>query len=179
MPLNISIFKETIILISGPIFQFIAYYVLLKVIPDYQETIELYHYSILIFNLLPIYPLDGGKLMNLFFSLKLSFKKSIYLEIFISYITVLIIIIINKDNITINLIVIILFLIYKITSEYKKIDLIYNKFLLERYLYKFKFNKSIIIKDIKDFHRNKRHLIKQKNKYYLENEILDKIYKKS
>lgn len=179
MSLNISLFKEFIILISGPIFQFIAYFILIFIMPDYYETITLYHYSILVFNLLPIYPFDGGKLINLFFSLKLSFRNSLYLEIFISYITILFLLFINKDNININIVIIIIFLIYKVTSEYKKINLVYNKFLLERYLHKYRFNKSIMIKDVKNFHRNKRHILKKNHNYYLEREILEKFYKKS
>ncbi len=179
MSLNISLFKEFIILISGPIFQFIAYFILIFIMPDYYEAITLYHYSILVFNLLPIYPFDGGKIINLFFSLKLSFRNSLYLEIFISYITILFLLFINKDNININIVIIIIFLIYKVTSEYKKINLVYNKFLLERYLHKYRFNKSIMIKDIKNFHRNKRHILKKCHDYYLEREILEKIFKKS
>lgn len=177
MPLNTPIHKELIILIMGPLFQFLAYFILLQILPNNKDIINLYHYSILIFNLLPIYPLDGGKLLNLFFSLKFPLKRSLYLEIFISYIMVLLIILINKENININLIIIIIFLFYKITKEYKQIELLYNKFLLERYLYKYNFSKSVIIKDINDFHRNKRHLLKLNDNYYLENEILQKIYK--
>lgn len=177
MPLNTSIIKEIIILIMGPVFQVLAYFILLKIMPDQIESIKLYHYSILIFNLLPVYPLDGGKLVNLFFSLKFSFKNSFYLEIFISYLMVFLLIIVNRENININLVIIVIFLLYKITKEYKQIELFYNKFLLERYINKYNFKHSIIINNINKFHRNKRHLLKTSNKYYLEEEILKKIYK--
>ena len=177
MPLNTSIIKEIIILIMGPVFQVLAYFILLKIMPDQIESIKLYHYSILIFNLLPVYPLDGGKLVNLFFSLKFSFKNSFYLEILISYLMVFLLVIVNRENININLVIIVIFLLYKITKEYKQIELFYNKFLLERYINKYNFKHSIIINNINKFHRNKRHLLKTANKYYLEEEILKKIYK--
>lgn len=177
MPLNTSIIKEIIILIMGPVFQGLAYFILLKIMPDQIESIKLYHYSILIFNLLPVYPLDGGKLVNLFFSLKFSFKNSFYLEILISYLMVFLLILVNRENININLVIIVIFLLYKITKEYKQIELFYNKFLLERYINKYNFKHSIIINNINKFHRNKRHLLKTANKYYLEEEILKKIYK--
>lgn len=177
MPLNTPIYKELMILLMGPLFQFLAYFIILQLFPDNKDIINLYHYSILIFNLLPIYPLDGGKLLNLFFSLKFPLKRSLYMEIFISYLMVLIIILINKENININLIIITIFLLYKITKEYKQVELLYNKFLLERYLYKYNFSKSVIIQNINNFHKNKRHLLKLNDKYYLENEILQKIYK--
>ncbi len=56
LPLNYSILKEFIILVNGPIFQEICKIVLIIIFPRYQEMIIIYHYSILLFNLLPIYP---------------------------------------------------------------------------------------------------------------------------
>lgn len=45
----------------------------------------------------------------------------------------------NCKHIYINLIIIIIFLVYKVAKEQVKIPEIYNKFLLERYLKKYKF----------------------------------------
>ena len=116
----------------GPVFQVLAYFILLKIMPDQIESIKLYHYSILIFNLLPVYPLDGGKLVNLFFSLKFSFKNSFYLEILISYLIVFLLVIVNRENININLLIIVIFLLYKITKEYidvSKLNIDENNFI--------------------------------------------------
>ena len=88
MDQNISLLKEFLILIFGPIFQIFAYLLLKRLLPQYENIIIVYHYSILIFNLLPIYPLDGGKLVNLFLSSVFSFKISYYLSIAISYLFV-------------------------------------------------------------------------------------------
>ena len=179
MQLNIEIIKEFLILIMGPIFQIISYLVLLKIIPENEEVIKVYHYGILFFNLLPIYPLDGGKLLNIVLSLIIPYKKSYRSTLIISYFMVLLIFLLNKDNITINLIIVILFLIYKITKEYKNIEYLYQRFILERYLNKYNLKKSVIINNINNFYRNKRHLIKVEDKYFLEKEILNKIYKKN
>ncbi len=178
MPLNISLLKEFLILISGPLFQFIAYYLLLKCWPRYEKLINTYHYSILLFNLLPIYPLDGGKLVNLILSTELSFKVSLKTTIVISYIMIATLVIINYSNIHLNLIIMTIFLVYKLVLEQKKIDYLYNKFLLERYLNKYKFKRSKIIHSEDDFFRNCRHLIKEKDKYYLEDEFLTQKYQK-
>ena len=62
--------------------------------------------------------------------------------------------------------------------EYRRVNYLYEKFLLERYLKKYKFKKSIVVDDIKKFRRDRRHLVKQNDVYYLENEILQKKYKK-
>ena len=178
MPLNIPIFKEFLVVLMGPIFQCLAYLILIYLLPSYREEITFYHYNILIFNLLPIYPLDGGKIINLLLSIYLSFKMSFKITIIISYIMVILLIIINLRNININILLIISFLLYKINIESKQINLYYNKLLLERYLNKPRFSKSIIIDSINKFHRNKYHLIKIADSYYLEEELLAKYYKK-
>lgn len=176
MDLNISINKELLILINGPIFQFIAYFILLKIIPDKKDIITIYHYSILSFNLLPIYPLDGGKLLKLLFNKIISYKYSLKIIINLSYIVLIIIFIISKKNI--NLFIMVSLLLILITKEKNKIDYIYNKYLLERYLNNYKFKHTKIINNINNLYRDKSHLIYKDNHYYLEKEYLEKIYRK-
>ena len=90
MPLNTKNTIEFLILIAGPLFQNIAYFILIYLFPYDKELILIYHISLLVFNLLPIYPLDGGKLVNILLSSKLSFKKSLSVTLIISYLTVFI-----------------------------------------------------------------------------------------
>jgi len=176
MDLNISIKKELLILINGPLFQYLAYLILLIIMPNRKEIINIYHYSILSFNLLPIYPLDGGKLLKLLFNKIFSYKYSLKLIINLSYLVLLIILIISKKNI--NLFVMTSLLLILITKEKNKINYIYNKYLLERYLNNYKFKNTKIISDINNLYRDNKHIIKQDNIYYLEKEYLEKIYKK-
>ena len=138
--------------------------------------INIYHYGILFFNLLPIYPLDGGKLTQLILSLFLPYKKSLQTSILISYIVILIYIIVNITSIKINGVIISIFLIHKVYIEQNKVCFIYEKFLLERYLNNYKFKQSKIIVDEKSFYKNKRHLIRKENKYLLEKEYLTQKY---
>lgn len=160
--------------------QCVAYFIIINIgyMQSYSSIIKIYHYGILIFNLLPIYPLDGGKLVNIILSYKFTYKKSLILSLAISYITVLLLFIINKNNITLNIIIIVVFLIYKITYEYKRVNYIYEKFLLERYLKNYHFKDRIVINNINKLYRNKKHIIKINNKYYTEKELLQKKYKK-
>lgn len=179
LPLNASYFKELLILISGPIAQVLANLFLQLLLPKYHQLISLYHYGILIFNLLPIYPLDGGKLLQLFLSSILPYKQSLKISILISYITIIILTIINISNLKLNIIVMLLFLLVKVYSEQNKINYIYEKFILERYLNNYNFKNSKLINSSKDFYKNNRHIIKEKDYYYLEKDYLIKKYQKN
>ena len=176
MDLNISINKELLILINGPLFQHLAYLLLLILLPKYKGLINTYHYSILIFNLLPIYPLDGGKLVKLILNKVISYKNSLKLIIYSSYLITIILFITNKKNISIFIMISLLLIL--ITKEKNKIDYIYNKYLLERYLNNYNFKSNKIINNINKLYRDKKHLIYKNNKYILEKDYLNKMYNK-
>ena len=175
MLLNDYIWKELLILLAGPLTQNIAYIILINIFYRDREVILIYHLSILIFNLLPIYPLDGGRIVNLLFNIFIPYKKSLQLIVKISYITTLIIFIIQK-NITINIIIMLLFLLIIIHKEEGKINFIYNKFLLERVMNNYNFKRRKMINNITNFYRNRTHLIKENGKVYEEKEYLTKKY---
>ena len=177
MPINIAKKKEFLILVMGPLFQILAYHILLLLSPMYKDTISFYHYNILFFNLLPIYPLDGGKIINILISEFIPFKKSLKISIIISYITSLILFI-KLDKKYLNIIIMEVLLVVLITKEYKKIDYVYNKFMLERYLKPYKFKKANIINNINNMYRDQRHLLEKEGKYYTESEFLLKKIKK-
>lgn len=176
MDLNIHPLKELIILLFGPLFQNIAF--LLLIIFFNEELVLKYHLGILLFNLLPIYPLDGGKLLDLLFELFIPYKKALQYSIYISYILVIIIYI--KDlSIKLDILITIVLLLLLVIKEHKKINYKYNKFKLERYLNEYKFKQSRIISNENDLYRNKRHLFKINGRYYLEKEYFSKKIKKN
>ena len=180
MDLNESILKEFIILVMGPVVQCITYFILIRIsfFSNYISIIKNIHYSILIFNLLPIYPLDGGRLLNLLFNLKFSFKRSILLSIYFSYIIIFILIMIEFPNILkINILLIIILLLYKVTLEYRKKNYYVEKFLLERYINNYNFRHIKGVKNIDQFMKGYRHYIKKDNYYYTEKDILSKKFK--
>lgn len=176
MDLNIHPFKELIILLFGPIFQFIAY--MLLILFFNKSLVLKYHLGILLFNLLPIYPLDGGRLLDLFFENFISYKKALKLSIFISYIIV-IIIFIKSNSLKLDILITIILLLLLVRKEHKKINYKYHKFKLERYLKDYRFKKSRIITNENDLYRNTRHLLKINDKYYWEKEYLSKKVKKN
>ena len=177
MSLNISLKKEFLILIAGPLSQEITKNILLVLLPRYESIIIAYHYGILFFNLLPIYPLDGGKLVNLLLAIFLPLKKSFTMSIYIGYLTLILLFLININNLNLNIIIIILFLIYKLIYENNRLNYLYQKFLLERCLNNYEFKDTKIINTKDQFYRNKKHLLKIGDRYYYEKDFLYKIYK--
>lgn len=169
-PINIPLKNELLILIMGPIFQIIGYFIL----KNFYTNIYLYHYTLLIFNLLPIYPLDGGKILNIICGYIFNYLKSLYITFIISIIFMIIVIIYNTYNFNLNLILMIFIMFIKLLNIYKKRYYYYNRFLLERYLYNYNFKKLKIINNDKCFFRDRKHIINfQEEKRYLK-----KLFKK-
>ncbi len=163
-PLNIPLMKELLILIMGPIFQIVGYLIL----KNYYD-IKIYHYTLLIFNLLPIYPLDGGKILNIMLGYTYNYLKSFYITYVISIIFLIILFIYNINHFNLNLLLMIILMFKKLIDTYKKRFLYYHKFLLERYLYNYNYHKIKLIDNKNNFYRDRYHYINyQKEKDYLK-----------
>jgi len=161
--INRPLFEEFIILIMGPIFQ-IVFSLFLKDVS--------YSLSILMFNLLPIYPLDGSKLLNIILNKFTSFKRSHLITIYVSFLTIFFVII--KLKFDLIFIFIFSFLLYRVFNEIYEHEYIFNRFLLERYMNKYNFKREKTINSLNKMKRDYRHVIKYKNKYITEKEYLKK-----
>lgn len=90
---NYSFFKQLVVLIAGPLSYFISF-AILKLLYRY-DVLSIYGYEegilannfILLFNLLPIYPLDGAKILELIMSKFLSEYKLRIFRILVSILT--------------------------------------------------------------------------------------------
>lgn len=174
--LNKPKIEELLIMIMGPIFQ-IIYFFLLKGILNINELILFrnYHYSILLFNLLPIYPLDGGKLLNIIFNYFNSFRGSFKLTIIVSYILFFLgiwLFFYNSGSVSLSFLMVIIMLMCKLTEEAKKEKFYFNKFLLERHLNNYKFHKVKVIKGINAMSRDYKHVFFSNGKMHSEKEEL-------
>lgn len=167
---NSPLKKELFVLLGGPLFQIIAYLLLRSFI--HYDYLIIYHYTLLIFNLLPIYPLDGGKLLNIFLNYFFNYQRSFYISYYISLIILILLIGYSIYIKNYNLIMIIIILIIKLIKHIKEFDYVYNKFLLERYLYQFKFKNIKCISNEKAFYRDNNHIIKMEK----EEKFLDKYF---
>lgn len=168
--------EELLIMIMGPIFQIIYY----LIINDFLTTSEFelfrsYHYSILLFNLLPIYPLDGGKLLNIICNYFLSFRDSFRFTLVLSYLIFFIgvfFLLYKKICFSLSFVMILVMIICKLTEESKKEKYYFNKFLLERYLNPYKFSKIKVINRLIDMKRDYKHVFFYKGKTHSEKEEL-------
>ena len=140
IPINTLIIKELFVAISGILFQTIYYLIIYYL---YKNNIirtyifNLYKtYSILLFNILPIHPLDGSKILNLILSKFLPYKLTNKLNIIISITTIIILIRINYYSFNYTTILIITVIVDNLIKYYQNINYLFNRFLLERYLYK-------------------------------------------
>lgn len=182
-PINTSIKKELSIAISGILFQSIYYLIITilynkGIIRDYiYNLFTMYNNNILIFNLLPIHPLDGSKILNLLLSTILPFNLSNKLNIIISIITLILLITINYYKFNYTTILIVGIIIDNLIKYHKQLKYIFNKFLLERYIYKITYNKTKKISKINQMYKEKYHILKENNTYITEKQALSKKFK--
>ncbi len=160
--LNLNIYKEILLLIMGPITQILFVALLLILyrleIISTLSYIKFYNINMLLlkFNLLPILPLDGGKLINNLLDLIISYDLSHTISIIISFISLpLLFTFDNKLLIIILFIFLLLNLLNEISIHKYRLELL----LLERKYKKFNFKKTIKISNTKNIMRNKNYVI--------------------
>lgn len=138
---NRPIREEALVTIAGPFQHIIIYLVLfflawIDVGPaSVLELIFYYNTVILVFNLLPIWPLDGGKLLFLGLSAFSPYKKAYHSVIIFSMIVCVLILIIQflLFPFTLSAFFIMIFLFMENRSEWKKRYYVFIRFLLKRY----------------------------------------------
>ena len=168
--LNLPIYKEVLFLVMGPLSQ-ILFVLLIKFLYllGYVnaltfDKIIIINKFLLTFNLLPILPLDGGKLVNNVLDYFIPYKLSHKITIIISLVFIPFIFILNNKLLGI---VLIIFLLYKIYIEINNNKHKLNKLLLERKLKLYKFKKLKRINTLEEVKRNENfYIIKNNKKIY-------------
>jgi stage IV sporulation protein FB len=133
--------EEAIVVLAGPfqhVWMVAAAYLLFSLswLPnELFQTFLYYNLMIFIFNLFPIWPLDGGKLVFLFFSFKKAFPEAHRLALMISFLSLgcFAIFILIAAPMHINVWIVIAFLFFSLYHEWKQRRYIFMRFLLERY----------------------------------------------
>lgn len=176
--INERIYKDFLISIGGILFQIISLIIIYNLNKYYlidNNTYNLfkeYNLYIIIFNLIPLIPLDGNKILKIILSKFLPYKITLKITNIIGIITLIIFIIINI-KLKINDLTIIIFLIIKIIEQIKNTKYILNKFYLERIIYDNYYDGIINNKkEIKDIRINKYYYFLKNNKYINEKEYI-------
>lgn len=138
---NKSIYEETFVTIAGPLQHVLIYGILFifsagHVFP--ASLIKLmYHYNtiILIFNLLPIWPLDGGKLLFIGLSTRLPYRKAYEVSLITSMILSILILtlFLLLYPFTLSAFLMMLFLFMESYQDWKRRQYVFIRFLLNRY----------------------------------------------
>ena len=182
--INTNINNDIVVAITGLLFQTLYFLVVLflyknNIIRDYiYNLFYLYHKSMLIFNLFPIIPLDGSKLINLILSKYFSFNIANKLTIIISFISIILFLFCNIFDKNYSMIMVIGILLNNIYKFYKELSYIYNRFLLERYLYNFNYSKYKVVDNKDKMYKNKMHYFRKKSKIIEEKEYLKSFFQK-
>lgn len=133
--------EEAIVILAGPlqhVWMIGAAYWLYSMNMISSEHFSLFfsfNLMVLLFNLLPIWPLDGGKLLFLLFSYLKSFPEAHRLTLNLSLVWLLLLAgytLLTMPN-NINMWIILAFLSFSLYHEWKQQRFVFMRFLLERY----------------------------------------------
>lgn len=170
---NVPIKEELLVLVMGPIFQIVFFYIIINIIPTrYIDILKNYHLFILGFNLLPIYPLDGGRLLGLVLQEITAFRKSLRICITISYFIIIVLCGYFIYDFSLFFLLVLALTLLKVFDTSKEEPYLFEKFLLERRLYNFTFKKRKVIKNKEDMKRDTKHFIKSGKDYIEEKDFL-------
>lgn len=176
--------EEFLIAISGFLFQVLLFFITnilgeLYILDLHTlYLINKYNLSILFFNMLPVYPLDGSKIVYILINKYLPYKKSLKIIIIISIIFILLFYgyFLITNRLELSYIILISFILSKIIKYKKDIPYLFNKLLFERYVYPITTNKYnyIMGNNINLFKRQKKNIFKINKHYIKESVILSK-----
>ena len=164
--LSTNIYEDLLISIGGIFTQSILFYL------TSNELLLYYNKLIIIFNLLPICPLDGYKIIKLLLELIMPYKKTFVFVFGVSIIIIILVVLLNIELIYSNILMF-SFLIYSTFKEYSYTKYYMNRFYIERMMKLYKFKSIININKKEEMYKNKTNIIKgQREDIYLRNEYL-------
>ncbi len=181
--INCPFLKDLLINISGILFQLILLLIFTILINysfityhTYNIFIK-YNTLIIIFNVLPIYPLDGIEFINIILNKFTTFKKSYLLTMYISIVALTLFIYNYKFNL--NNYMIITFFFFKLIELIKNKKFVFNKFLLERHLNNYKYKKvnNVVGTNLNKLKKNEFFYFWDNNKFKSEKEVLNEKFK--
>ncbi len=153
--------EEVLVTIAGPMQNVVIYMILyvlsnLNLVP--ASIIELawyYNTAIIMFNLLPIWPLDGGKLLFLFLASYLPYKKAYHTTIISSMIITVLLLLLQLIffPFTLSTFLLMIFLFSENRSDWKQRYYVFIRFLLKRY------EGNAVVKIVQPIHVSNNHVL--------------------
>lgn len=176
--INCPIKEELLVLIMGPITQCVFYMIFKNFLTtSYQiKLLTIIHYNILVFNLLPIYPLDGGRIIEVLLCYFIAYQDSYKVTFIISYLSLTVIFLFFLIYPNTYFLLMFILILLRLIKERENIKYYYERFLLERYLKRLVYKKRKIVKTEKKFKREYSHIIKRGNWYQDEESYLKDKY---
>lgn len=176
-----AILEDMLIAVGGIFFQTILGFILI-ILYKYgyldNETfrfVNVYNITILTFNLIPIAPLDGSKIVKLISEVFIPYRFTFIFSFCLSVIALIMIVLYDLD-LFLNNIFVFAFLMFMIIEEVQSCKYMFNRFLLERLHYEF----SYPIKNISShryMYKNRTHNIRGVyEKEYLKHLFTSKIH---
>lgn len=175
--LNSPLNKDLIVFLGGFLFQILLLLVIsvffkLNLVSETMfNLVNKYNRFIFLFNIIPIIPLDGYLILNNCFNKFFSYYKCLWISLAFSVLSLGLFLFFYHNNF-----VIVSFLLFNVINYLKNIELLYNRFILERYLYNFPYSKISYYNnvDLKKLKRERLCYFMSKNTYLSEKNILAK-----
>lgn len=159
MLINTNSMKVLIISLGGVLSQLLLWIIIyifykLSIINCYYYDIFFkYNLYLILFNLIPLYPLDGFKILNSILELFISFKSSIIISLIINLVFLIIFFVYLYINRISNYIIII-FLLFSLIKYFKDLKYLIHKFYIERIIYNIKFDGLRSVYDYNKMYKN-------------------------
>ncbi len=179
--LNRPLKEEFFVAIAGVTFQILFYCFITVFFQSLlrEETFlsfRAYHMTLIWFNLLPIFSLDGAKICSVFLEYYFPYKFVHRFILIFSY--GILLLLCMKVPYQMNFYLLLGLLFSKVFLETRQHEYRFNQFLLERYLHDYSFPKRKVIDHISCMMKDYKHTIKRKNGYETERDILKKRFDK-
>lgn len=158
--INGSLKEEWMVLLAGPMMQMVSFFLLSYFLPPNDlELLRIYHLSLLGFNFLPFYPLDGGKAVQLLLSFFLPYYSSLLITISFSLIGLSIFSFLSFCCHFYQLFFIFLLVLAKCLAVFRKRRFLLQSYLLVRYLHPRLFKRQKVISNPYQIYMGCRHII--------------------
>jgi stage IV sporulation protein FB len=156
--------EELIVVLAGPLQHFwmmaLSYLLFAAgLVPEKWHMLFIeYNMMVLLFNLIPIWPLDGGKLLFILLSMSTSFQEAHVRTLYVSAGTLAIFsaILIVMAPMTLNVWVIIGFLAFSLYFEWKQRRFTFMRFLMERH-----YGKQLDLRELKPINATENEMVGQ------------------